>query len=208
MFDLEQSIAEWRKQMLAAGIQSPEPLEELEVHLREEIERQTHLGINAQTAFDLAVQKIGHADLLKTEFKKAAGFSKWLSGNETAPVLRILGLLWLIISGNGSFNIIRLVADEIREPDLPTMSNVGVSLFLWLLLGFVYLFGVWAGILLFKGNLRERRFLRFLAGIFAIGGIAAMVAGHPSFLTFPFTVFGFVSIWLLRPPQKTKLANT
>ena len=39
MFDLEQSITNWRKQMLAAGIKSPVPLEELEIHLREEIER-------------------------------------------------------------------------------------------------------------------------------------------------------------------------
>ena len=39
MFDLEQAIAGWRRQMLAAGIQSPVPLEELGIHLRDEIER-------------------------------------------------------------------------------------------------------------------------------------------------------------------------
>ena len=39
MFDLEQSIRNWRKQMLAAGIKSPVPLDELEIHLRDEIER-------------------------------------------------------------------------------------------------------------------------------------------------------------------------
>ena len=36
MPDLEQSIGEWRKQMIAAGIQSPVPLDELESHLRDE----------------------------------------------------------------------------------------------------------------------------------------------------------------------------
>ena len=35
MFNLEEKISEWRKQMLAAGIRSPVPLEELEIHLRE-----------------------------------------------------------------------------------------------------------------------------------------------------------------------------
>ncbi len=30
MFDLENAIADWRRQMLAAGIQTPVPLEELE----------------------------------------------------------------------------------------------------------------------------------------------------------------------------------
>jgi hypothetical protein len=70
MFDLEQSIAEWRKQMLAAGIKSPVPLEELEAHLREEIEGQIQSGVSEQQAFEIAVQRIGHAELLKKEFKK------------------------------------------------------------------------------------------------------------------------------------------
>ena len=34
MFDLEKSITRWREQMLAAGIKTPSPLEELENHLR------------------------------------------------------------------------------------------------------------------------------------------------------------------------------
>jgi hypothetical protein len=70
MFDLEQSIVEWRKQMLAAGIKTPVPLEELEIHLREEIERQMESGLNEQEIFNSAVQKIGQAKPLKTEFKK------------------------------------------------------------------------------------------------------------------------------------------
>lgn len=37
MFNLEQSIADWRRQMLATGIKTPAPLDELESHLREDI---------------------------------------------------------------------------------------------------------------------------------------------------------------------------
>ncbi len=70
MFDLEQSIAEWREQMLAAGIKTPVPLEELEVHLREEIEQQMKSGLSAQQTFAAAVQRIGQANMLKREFKK------------------------------------------------------------------------------------------------------------------------------------------
>ena len=70
MFDLEQSIAVWRKQMLAAGIQSPVPLAELEVHLREEIERQVKSGLGRQNAFEMAAEKIGRPRELKTEFRK------------------------------------------------------------------------------------------------------------------------------------------
>ncbi|MFZ1074538.1 MAG: permease prefix domain 1-containing protein [Verrucomicrobiia bacterium] len=70
MFNLEPSITEWRRQMLAAGIQTPVPLEELESHLREEIELQVKSGLGTQQAFGIAVKKIGQAPELKREFKK------------------------------------------------------------------------------------------------------------------------------------------
>jgi hypothetical protein len=70
MFDLEQSIAEWRRQMLAAGIQTPVPLEELEIHLREDIAQQMKTGSNQQDAFTSAVQKLGSAHTVQTEFMK------------------------------------------------------------------------------------------------------------------------------------------
>jgi hypothetical protein len=71
MFDLEKSIAEWRRQMLVAGIKTPTPLEELESHLREDVERQMRLGTSAQQAFEAAIQRIGQAQSLKFEFEKA-----------------------------------------------------------------------------------------------------------------------------------------
>jgi len=70
MFNLEQSIAEWRRQMLVAGIK-PESLDELEGHLREEIERQLKLKVIQQQAFEMAVKAIGRGVELKNEFKKA-----------------------------------------------------------------------------------------------------------------------------------------
>lgn len=70
MFNLEQEISAWRKQMLAAGIKAPVPLEELEIHLREEIERQMKSGLSEQTAFEISVQWIGQANMLKSEFGK------------------------------------------------------------------------------------------------------------------------------------------
>ena len=76
MFNLEPAIAEWRQQMLAAGIKTPVPLEELESHLREEIERQMKSGLNEQKAFPMAVERMGGGDLLKKEFKKVGGLTK------------------------------------------------------------------------------------------------------------------------------------
>jgi hypothetical protein len=70
MFNLEQSIAEWRQQMLAAGIKTPVPLEELESHLREEMQERIQSGLNEQAAFDMTIRQIGRAEVLKTEFAK------------------------------------------------------------------------------------------------------------------------------------------
>lgn len=70
MFDLEQAIAEWRKQMLAAGIKAPVPLEELENHLREDMQQHLRAGFGDQAAFDIAVRQIGPPKFLKSEFKK------------------------------------------------------------------------------------------------------------------------------------------
>ena len=70
MSDLEKSIANWRKQMLAAGIQTPATLDELELHLREEIEQQVKSGLDEQKAFEATAQQIGQATVLKTEFSK------------------------------------------------------------------------------------------------------------------------------------------
>ena len=71
MFDLEKSIADWRRQMLAAGIKTPVPLEELESHLREEIERQAKSGMDEQKAFEISVQRVGQPKVLNSEFKKS-----------------------------------------------------------------------------------------------------------------------------------------
>jgi hypothetical protein len=70
MFDFEKSIADWRMQMLAAGIKFPVPLEEMEGHLREEIERQMKSGSSAQKAFEISVQKMGGPQILNREFEK------------------------------------------------------------------------------------------------------------------------------------------
>lgn len=59
--------------MLAAGIQAPVPLEELESHLREEIERQKGMGLEGAEAFVLAVQIIGPAPAVQAEFEKVRG---------------------------------------------------------------------------------------------------------------------------------------
>lgn len=76
MFNLEQSILEWRRQMLAVGLGNPNVLDELESHLREDAERQIKSGLTPQDAFETAVRRIGQAKALNHEFKKITGIKE------------------------------------------------------------------------------------------------------------------------------------
>ena len=70
MFDLEHAIADWRRRMLAAGIKTPALLDELESHLREDVERRVQMGSGATEAFHAAVERIGEAGVLQAEYAK------------------------------------------------------------------------------------------------------------------------------------------
>jgi hypothetical protein len=70
MFSLEKAMGQWRQQMAATGIKKGEALDELESHLRDDIQQQTRAGLTARQAFETAVERIGGATALKTEFAK------------------------------------------------------------------------------------------------------------------------------------------
>jgi hypothetical protein len=75
MFNLEKQISTWRQQMLAAGIESPVPLEEMEIHLYEDIQRQIRHGHSEQKAFEISVQNLGQPKQIKNEFAKTERLS-------------------------------------------------------------------------------------------------------------------------------------
>jgi hypothetical protein len=97
MFDLYQAISEWRRQMAAGGIKMPDVLDELESHLREEIEQQVRSGLNQQEAFDAAVQQIGESKALKQEFRKVNRYRAW--GFRKNPLVLNLLVAWLFLAG-------------------------------------------------------------------------------------------------------------
>ena len=70
MRNLENDITIWRQQMFAAGINSDKVLDELESHLREDIERRIRSGANAAGVFQIAVNQFGEPQSLKGEFEK------------------------------------------------------------------------------------------------------------------------------------------
>lgn len=71
MFDLEQAIAEWRRQMAAGGIKDSAVLDELESHLREDVAHQMQSGLAPQAAFEVAAGRIGLPGALQNEFVMA-----------------------------------------------------------------------------------------------------------------------------------------
>jgi hypothetical protein len=72
MFHLEQALTEWRREMQSAGIKTPATLDELEIHLREEIRVLVSGGMPESEAFQLAVSRLGGPDSVSGEFKKTA----------------------------------------------------------------------------------------------------------------------------------------
>ena len=77
MFNLEQSISEWRGQMLSAGVRNPDIVDELESHLREDWARRVQSGESEEQAFEGAVRGVGQASLLQHEFAKLVKWA-WL----------------------------------------------------------------------------------------------------------------------------------
>jgi hypothetical protein len=77
MFNLEQSISEWRRQMLAAGLKTPTPLNELESHLREDMRALLATTEPEALAFQLAVSRLGTPGPLQTEFNKLKNPACW-----------------------------------------------------------------------------------------------------------------------------------
>jgi hypothetical protein len=104
MFDLEPSITEWRRQMLAAGLKSGVRLDELESHLREEISALKSAGASDAVAFEQAVARLGSPHSVYTEFNKIRvghiwpvkiGWTVWLA----AILLVAGGLMQRLLAG-------------------------------------------------------------------------------------------------------------
>ena len=113
MFNLESSITEWRRQMLAAGVKSPNVLAELESHLRADIRALEGSGKAADEAFRLAIQRFGSAGSLQSEFAKLSrkhiwpvkiGFLVLAAGVFLQPIGILSGAMHLI--GAGQFILI------------------------------------------------------------------------------------------------------
>ena len=78
--------------MLTAGIKTPVPLEELEIHLREDTAQQMQSGLSAQQAFGIAAKKTGQALELKREFKKVS------APMEMQKIIKLAGVICFAVA--------------------------------------------------------------------------------------------------------------
>ena len=97
MFDLEEQIKVWRQQMLAAGIKSPVPLDELEIHLRERIGC-LKPDLCEEDAFHTAARELGNAKVLKREFSKGKVL-RFLRKCRNNPVTLNILAGWFVLNG-------------------------------------------------------------------------------------------------------------
>jgi hypothetical protein len=178
MFDLEQSIADWRKQMLPAGIKAPVPLDELESHLREEIERQIQSGASDQEAFQRTVLQIGQAKELKAEFVKNSYLFSLLRNDIFTVLHRILGALWLVLSSWGFVTLSRLMVMWY----LPSAHWRGLGLLnvlIELLLLAISGAGILGSILVIRGSKPGRWIIGSIASLYALFMLSVLFGQTP-----------------------------
>jgi hypothetical protein len=102
MFDLEQSLNEWRRRMTAAGVKSAARLDELESHLREDVATLVSSGITEAEAFETAVERLGNPASLRAEFNRAEAGS--------CRIVTITSWLWVGLAALFSAGMFQRIA--------------------------------------------------------------------------------------------------
>src|SRR5262245_39897135 len=113
MSNLDKQLAEWRQTMAQAAGPREELLDELEEHLRDEIERLLRSGADQEQVFQLALANLGAPSVLAGEYKKLISKAQWLP----VRVARILGLVVTVLLsavlfgrlGDGRISLLLLV---------------------------------------------------------------------------------------------------
>jgi hypothetical protein len=99
MFNLEPAIAVWRQQMIASGIKSSTVLDELEGHLRDDINTLRSSGTPEVQAFETAVSRLGTPRSMRTEFNKVKRTSLDFVTIASFSWIGVAILLALLLSG-------------------------------------------------------------------------------------------------------------
>jgi hypothetical protein len=141
MFDLEERIRHWRQAQAHALGGRAEVLDELESHLREEVQRLVAAGQTLASAWETALARLGDPRQLADEFGKvsALGALGWLPARVVVALLALLGLglAWVIGTNlhpvQKQFSV--LLASHVFTIDLGYSTTLAVGfLAVWALL--------------------------------------------------------------------------
>jgi hypothetical protein len=93
MFTVEQAVENWKNELRQKQTVMESDIEELESHLRDEMERLKSLGLSEQEAFLIAVRRIGDTTQMAAEFAKVNTAAIW----KTRFLWMVVGILMLRI---------------------------------------------------------------------------------------------------------------
>ena len=114
MFDLNQSINDWQNSLKTEGAADPQDLNELESHLREEIENLIKIGLSEEESFLIASRRLGDTKSLGEEYTKVNLAAAWqFRVLWMAAGILIMNFLFLISYTVQGIGVILLHSNEI-----------------------------------------------------------------------------------------------
>ncbi len=151
MQTLDEQIAEWRSHLSAGTTESD--LEELESHLRDQVDDLAAVGLSDDEAFLIAVKRIGGADELSREYAREHSGRLWkqLLPPASRPDPGLGSALAIAAAAAVAVHLPRFAVDPAGDP-LPMLRNVPVIVLAFLGLYFLVRRGptvrtaIWTGI--------------------------------------------------------------
>jgi hypothetical protein len=176
MSDLNDPIARWKAAVAAKGACSPDELDELESHLREDVAAGVAAGLSGEEALSRALSRLGDTDKIGREFAKNEQFV-WdaVALRANLAVVALAGLAAVAVGA----------AAWMKRGDALLAAHVGTVLFAYLIPFLLALLGTYA---VFRAaavkqgeqsfNDRFARRLRLLLAVLALGcGVATILGG-------------------------------
>jgi hypothetical protein len=127
MDQVEADIAEWRAAVLRDSAVDSADADELEEHLREQLDELSDAGLTQPEAFQIAVQRLGRVDRLTAEFAREHGERLWKQLALAAPVnpaersRSVVGMIVFAGIAAIAIQVGRLCAG-IRDSGMPTSA--------------------------------------------------------------------------------------
>ncbi|HVL03482.1 MAG TPA: permease prefix domain 1-containing protein, partial [Acidimicrobiales bacterium] len=129
---MESQIAEWRAYVAKAPAVNGRDVDELEVHLRDQIDELDAAGLTDDEAFLVAVKRMGDLDTLSREFAREHSGRLWkqlvLSGEDepARPSSGWAQALTFAVATAVAVQAARLIADFPGDPPAWLVRNIGL----------------------------------------------------------------------------------